>query len=129
MTREATSLDKYRKKVSASKRAAILNAAKNHFEDGGYEGAGVAQIADDADVSTATLYKHFTSKQALFWHTLEDVATREGSPASVVFLFKSCLQIPDHADVPSPTALEAMEVVAETIHHLESGQVSTVEAA
>jgi TetR/AcrR family transcriptional regulator of autoinduction and epiphytic fitness len=59
-------LEDYRRSVSETKRAAILKAARENFLKGGYSQAAMAEIARDADVSTATLYKHFASKEALF---------------------------------------------------------------
>lgn len=59
-------LENYRRTISETKRAAILNAARDNFLKGGYSRAAMAEIARDADVSTATLYKHFASKEALF---------------------------------------------------------------
>ncbi|MGV8998503.1 MAG: TetR/AcrR family transcriptional regulator [Parvibaculaceae bacterium] len=60
------SLDQYRRSVSESKRAAILVAGRESFLKHGFSRAAVADIARDADVSTATLYKHFSSKEELF---------------------------------------------------------------
>lgn len=59
-------LEDYRRSVSETKRAAILKAARDNFLKGGYSQAAMADIARDADVSTATLYKHFASKEVLF---------------------------------------------------------------
>lgn len=59
-------LANYRKTVSETKRAAILKAARSSFLKDGYSRAAMAEIARDADVSTATLYKHFASKDDLF---------------------------------------------------------------
>ncbi|MBX3488755.1 MAG: TetR/AcrR family transcriptional regulator [Parvibaculum sp.] len=59
-------LDTHRRNVSERKRASILEAARNSFLENGYSRAGMAEIARDADVSTATLYKHFSSKEELF---------------------------------------------------------------
>jgi TetR/AcrR family transcriptional regulator, regulator of autoinduction and epiphytic fitness len=56
----------YRKSVSETKRAAILKAARTNFLRDGYSRAAMAEIAREADVSTATLYKHFASKEMLF---------------------------------------------------------------
>ncbi len=65
-------LASYRRSVSETKRAAILKAARENFLNGGYSRAAMADIARDADVSTATLYKHFASKDALFAAIVED---------------------------------------------------------
>ncbi|MEP5368439.1 helix-turn-helix domain-containing protein, partial [Parvibaculum sp.] len=59
-------LETHRRRISAQKRSSILGAARKNFLTNGYSGAGMAEIARDADVSTATLYKHFSSKEALF---------------------------------------------------------------
>lgn len=60
------SLESYRQAVSAAKQADIVKAALAHFLKRGFTRAGMVDIARDADVSTATLYKHCTSKEDLF---------------------------------------------------------------
>lgn len=60
------SLESYRQAVSAAKRADILKASLAHFLKYGFGRAAMAEIAREADVSTATLYKHFNSKEDLF---------------------------------------------------------------
>ena len=65
-------LASYRRSVSETKRAAILKAARENFLNCGYSRAAMADIARDADVSTATLYKHFASKDALFAAIVDD---------------------------------------------------------
>ncbi len=59
-------LEQYRQSVKESKRASILAASRENFLKNGYNRATVADIAREADVSTATLYKHFASKEILF---------------------------------------------------------------
>lgn len=65
-------LDNYRRTLSESKRAAILGAGREAFLTNGFSRAAMADIARDADVSTATLYKHFTSKDDLFAAVVRD---------------------------------------------------------
>ncbi len=60
------SIESYRQAIGESKRADILRSALANFLKHGYSGAGMAAIAEEADVSTATLYKNFASKEALF---------------------------------------------------------------
>ena len=48
------------------KRAAILDAAKRLFSDGGFSGTSMDQIAAEAGVSKLTVYSHFGDKEALF---------------------------------------------------------------
>ena len=59
-------LENYRRTVSEAKRASILKAARESFLKNGFSRAAMADIAKIADVSTATLYKHFSSKEELF---------------------------------------------------------------
>jgi AcrR family transcriptional regulator len=46
-------------------RAKLLDAALTLFDERGWHGTSVDDIASAADVSTATLYNHFKTKQAL----------------------------------------------------------------
>lgn len=65
---------------AALKRDAILTAARARFAADGLDGASVERIANDAQVSTATLYRQFPSKLALFEATLRDgLATFEAA--------------------------------------------------
>jgi TetR/AcrR family transcriptional repressor of mexJK operon len=51
---------------ASPKRAAILAAAKRLFLAGGYATVSMDTVAREAGVSKATLYAHFTGKEALF---------------------------------------------------------------
>ena len=51
---------------SEESRALILEVARRHFAERGYPGASVQRIADDAGVSKALVFFHFSSKQGLF---------------------------------------------------------------
>lgn len=59
-------LEAFRKSRSASKREAILNAASESFRQDGYARTSMELVARRAEVSTATLYRHFSSKADLF---------------------------------------------------------------
>lgn len=69
-------LEDYRRNVSETKHASILKAGREVFLRDGFARAAVAEIARDADVSTATLYKHFASKEELFAAIIMDAITR-----------------------------------------------------
>lgn len=58
--------EEYRQTRSQKKHLAIVKAAQNNFLRSGYARTSVDQIAQDANVSTATLYKHFSTKADLF---------------------------------------------------------------
>jgi AcrR family transcriptional regulator len=51
---------------TAGKRAAVLEAAASIFLGGGYLGASMDDIAEQAGVSKQTVYVYFSSKEALF---------------------------------------------------------------
>jgi AcrR family transcriptional regulator len=54
-----------RERKKAATRQAIADAALRLFSERGYDQVGMREIADAADVSTATLFKHFPGKEAL----------------------------------------------------------------
>ena len=59
-------LEEYRKTVADQKRQTILEAAVKHFLAVGYERTTLDMVAKEASVSTATVYKHFSTKRDLF---------------------------------------------------------------
>lgn len=77
-------LEDYRRSVSEAKRASILKAARDAFLKEGFSRAAVAEIARAADVSTATLYKHFTSKEELFAAVTKEAAMAVGDYTEAV---------------------------------------------
>lgn len=56
----------YHQRVATDKRAAILTAARELFSQQGYDKTSLQRIAEAANVSTATLFKQFPHKAALF---------------------------------------------------------------
>ncbi|WNV84036.1 TetR/AcrR family transcriptional regulator [Umezawaea sp. Da 62-37] len=54
-----------RERKKAATRQAIADAALRLFLERGYDQVGIRDVADAADVSTTTLFKHFTGKEAL----------------------------------------------------------------
>lgn len=59
-------LETYRRTRSEQKRAAIMDAGMLEFQRSGFANATMETIASTAGVSTATLYRHFRSKDDLF---------------------------------------------------------------
>ncbi|WOF74754.1 TetR/AcrR family transcriptional regulator [Parvibaculaceae bacterium PLY_AMNH_Bact1] len=91
-------LEGYRRRVSESKRKSIMAAAGAEFQDNGFTHAAMAEIARKADVSTATLYKHFGSKEELF--------------SSIVEASYAGLEMPKSAAAEAKTAKEALTTAA-----------------
>lgn len=61
-----TGLEKYRAELRQKSRTGILDAAVLLFLKNGYDQVSLDDIAKQAKVSSATLYKHFPSKAKLF---------------------------------------------------------------
>src|SRR5687767_12788426 len=74
---------------SARKRRAILDAATEIFLRDGYLGTSMDEIAALSEVSKQTVYKHFTSKEALFIEIVSSMTSAAGDTV--------------HADTEEPT--------------------------
>ncbi|MBD2260229.1 TetR/AcrR family transcriptional regulator [Pseudanabaena sp. FACHB-2040] len=90
-------LARYRAEVSRQKQEAILKAALNAFLELGYDRTTIDYVAQQAEVSTATLYKHFPSKADLFGGIMAQVWRTDQISAR-----------PISTDLPSRDALTAI---------------------
>ncbi|PRY31616.1 TetR/AcrR family transcriptional regulator [Umezawaea tangerina] len=70
-----------RERKKAATRQAIADAALRLFLERGYDQVSIRDIADEADVSTTTLFKHFTGKEALVF---DEEADKEARLVAVV---------------------------------------------
>jgi AcrR family transcriptional regulator len=70
-----------RERKKAATRQAIADAALRLFLERGYDQVSIRDIANEADVATTTLFKHFPSKEALLFDLDTD---REAELAAVV---------------------------------------------
>ncbi|MEW2354613.1 helix-turn-helix domain-containing protein [Spirillospora sp. NPDC029432] len=61
-----------RERKKAATRQAIADAALRLFLERGYDQVSVRDVADAADVSTTTVFKHFTGKEALVFDQEQD---------------------------------------------------------
>ncbi|MCR8642633.1 TetR/AcrR family transcriptional regulator [Paenibacillus sp. N1-5-1-14] len=61
-------------KVTATR---IKEIALKHFAKDGYEGASLANIADEVGIKKPSIYAHFKGKEDLFLHIIRDVFTAE----------------------------------------------------
>jgi len=61
-----------RERKKAATRQAIADAALRLFLERGYDQVSIRDIADAADVSTTTVFKHFSGKEALVFDQDED---------------------------------------------------------
>ncbi|MFD6156702.1 TetR/AcrR family transcriptional regulator [Nocardia sp. NPDC060256] len=64
-----------RERKKAQTRTALADAALRLFLEHGYDQVGVKDVAEAADVSVTTLFKHFPSKEALLFDLDEDLET------------------------------------------------------
>ena len=63
----------FRENRSLQKRRAILDAAKTLFANQGITAVSMATLAAEAGVSTATLYRHFESKEDVFASVIDEL--------------------------------------------------------
>ncbi|MFE5158381.1 TetR/AcrR family transcriptional regulator [Streptomyces sp. NPDC056697] len=61
-----------RERKKAATRQSIADAALQLFLERGYDQVSIRDIADAADVSTTTVFKHFTGKEALVFDQEQD---------------------------------------------------------
>ncbi|MGW6443870.1 TetR/AcrR family transcriptional regulator [Lentzea sp. NPDC055074] len=95
-----------RKKLQT--RQSISDAATRLFLERGFEDVGVKEIADTADVSVTTLFKHFPSKEALLFDEDEQqesdlvavVRNREGRSIPMALRDHFVQAARGHADHP-----------------------------
>ncbi len=74
----------YHQRVKEEKRMAAVQAATELFLEQGYERTSLQQIAKRADVSTATLFKRYPTKAALFEAMVEAFWTVENKCAGAM---------------------------------------------
>jgi AcrR family transcriptional regulator len=60
-----------RRMAASDRRALIIEAAREAFAEGGYQGTSLDAVAERAQVSKALLYEHFDSKRELHAAMLE----------------------------------------------------------
>lgn len=79
-----------RERKKAATHKAIADAALRLFLEHGYDRVSVKDVAEDADVSTTTLFKHFPGKEALVFDEDSDLeaallaAVRERPPGQSI---------------------------------------------
>ncbi|MFE6847275.1 TetR/AcrR family transcriptional regulator [Streptomyces sp. NPDC057686] len=79
-----------RERKKAQTRQALTDAAVRLFTERGFDNVGVREVAEAADVSLSTLFKHFPSKEALVFDLDTDIesalaaAVRDRAPGQPV---------------------------------------------
>jgi len=79
-----------RERKKAATRQALADAALELFVEHGYDKVSIRDVAEAADVSTTTLFKHFPSKEALVFDLDADVeaglvaAVRDRAPGTSI---------------------------------------------
>jgi TetR/AcrR family transcriptional regulator len=61
--------------TATERKAQILKTAAQLFAEQGYEGTKTSQIAREAGVNEAIIFRHFTNKEELYWAVLLDMCT------------------------------------------------------
>jgi TetR/AcrR family transcriptional regulator, regulator of autoinduction and epiphytic fitness len=74
----------YHQRIREEKRTAAVQAAMELFLEQGYERTSLLQVAKRADLSTATLFKRFPTKAALFEAIVEEFWATESNCAGPI---------------------------------------------
>jgi AcrR family transcriptional regulator len=64
--------------TAEDRRQQILDVAFGLFASKGYEGATTREIAEEAGINEALLFRHFSSKENLYWTMIEEVCQARG---------------------------------------------------
>ncbi|CAM2064755.1 TetR/AcrR family transcriptional regulator C-terminal domain-containing protein [Sulfidibacter corallicola] len=72
-------------KLRDRKQADILAAAIEEFRETGFAGARINRIAERAHVSKRTLYKHYESKEALFYAIIDLTIAEHQTAGRIVY--------------------------------------------
>ncbi|MBB5850721.1 TetR/AcrR family transcriptional regulator [Amycolatopsis umgeniensis] len=106
-----------RERKKAATRQALADAALELFLKRGYDQVSIRDIAEAADVSTTTLFKHFTGKEALVFDESQDreerliAAVRERATGQSIvealreYVLATWLPLTEHPQYPEFTAL------------------------
>lgn len=95
-----------RERKKAATRQALADAALRLFLERGYEQVGIREIADAADVSTTTLFKHFPVKEALVFDEDADQEAR---------LLAAVRDRPDGQSIPAALREHALRYRAQAV--------------
>ncbi|KUL51385.1 TetR family transcriptional regulator [Streptomyces sp. NRRL F-4489] len=107
-----------RERKKARTRQALADAALRLFLERGYDSVGVREVAEAADVSVTTLFKHFPSKESLVFDLDEDLeagmvaAVRDRAPGrsalDALCEHLMCTRLDLHSDEPDVKDFYAM---------------------
>jgi TetR/AcrR family transcriptional regulator len=64
--------------TAKDRRQQILEVAFGLFARKGYDGATTREIAEEAGINEALLFRHFSSKENLYWTMIEEVCQQRG---------------------------------------------------
>jgi AcrR family transcriptional regulator len=64
--------------TAKDRRQQILDVAFGLFARKGYDGATTREIAEEAGINEALLFRHFSSKENLYWTMIEEVCQSRG---------------------------------------------------
>ena len=64
--------------TARDRRQQILDAASGLFARKGYQGATTREIAEEAGINEALLFRHFSSKENLYWALIEELCAARG---------------------------------------------------
>ncbi|GGL41360.1 TetR/AcrR family transcriptional regulator [Planomonospora parontospora] len=81
-------------------RRAVQDALVDAIVDKGYDAVTVTDLIERADIGRSTFYSHFTGKQDVLFHTIDELVDRLGSarPTAPEEMFAFSLPLLEHVD-------------------------------
>ncbi|MBG0823284.1 TetR/AcrR family transcriptional regulator [Planomonospora sp. ID91781] len=81
-------------------RRAVQDALVDAIVDKGYDAVTVTDLIERADIGRSTFYSHFTGKQDVLFHTIDELVDQLGSarPATPEEMFTFSLPLLEHVD-------------------------------
>jgi AcrR family transcriptional regulator len=87
----------------------LLKTAMQLFSEQGFDGTSTRAIAEAAGVNEALIFRHFRSKEELFWAVLSDRVERRGRGRRIREFLESSHSVPETLLAIAETLLERSE--------------------
>ena len=79
--------------AASDRKRQILSEAMKLFSEQGFDGTSTRQIADAAGINEALIFRHFKTKEELYWAVLADRAERRGRNRKIRQLLSSRAEV------------------------------------
>lgn len=125
-----------RQRKREATRSKLLSSAADLFEEHGYDGTTVADIADRAEVGARTFFNYFASKEELLFPArearartaIEAIASRSRNEEPAEVLLRALATIAEPAATPEESTTKTAERLDDRIARLQARFIETAPA-